>query len=166
MPYADNFCDLVAITDLSDSDLDNISYAEVERVLCPGAKAWVGRAAAEGGGISTRALTKWIAAAHCALSSAAVVTDTAGTWAVIAKIGRLPDTYEGPCIQANSGSWFYNDKKATWPCLPQWYAKPYGTSMAQSKGFSSDTRFSVLSSGGGRLYGSEIDAAPAIMRLR
>jgi len=159
MPYADNFCDLVAISNLADADLRNVSYAEVERVLCMGAKAWVGRAAVEGPGASAGALTKWAGGTH-ALSTATTVTDATGTWAVITKIGRLPDTYEGPNIQTYSGSWFYNDKKATWPCLPQWYAKPYGISMIQTKGYTPETRFSVITSGGGRMYGSEIDSAP------
>ena len=78
MPYADNFCDLVAITNLGDADLNSVSYAEVERVLCMGAKAFVGRAAAEGPGMSAAALQKWIAGTH-ALSSATVVTDATGT---------------------------------------------------------------------------------------
>ena len=159
MPYADNFCDLVAITNLVDADLSSTSYAEIERVLCLGAKAWVGRAAAEGPGMSAGALTKWIAGTH-ALSSATVVTDATGIWAVITKIDRLSDTYEGPNIQSYSGSWFYNDKRATWPCLPQWYAKPYGISMIATKGYTPETRFSVITSGGGRLFGSEIDSIP------
>jgi outer membrane protein assembly factor BamB len=159
MPYADNFCDMVAITDLADADLSTISYNEVERVLCMGAKAWVGRAAVEGPGMTATALTKWIGGTH-ALSSATVVTDATGMWAVITKIDRLPDTYEGPHPQAYSGSWFYNDKKATWPCLPQWYAKPYGISLIQTKGYTPESRFTVICSGGGRIYGSEIDSVP------
>ena len=159
MPYADNFCDLVAITDLSDVGLSNLSYAEVERVLAMGAQAWVGRAAAEGPGATSAALTKWISGTHT-LSSATVVTDATGTWAVITKIDRLPGTYEGPHPQAYSGSWFYNDKLATWPTLPQWYAKPLGISLITTKSYTPESRFSIVCTGGGRIYGSEIDSQP------
>ena len=96
MPYADHYCDLICITGLADTNFTSISYAEIERVLCTGAKAWVGRAAVEGAGLSATTLTNWITAAGVRmLSSATVVSDVTGTWAVITKIPRLANTYEG-----------------------------------------------------------------------
>ena len=145
MPYADNFMDLVAVTGLTDSDLASVSYNEIERILAPGAKAWVGRATAEGGSLSSAALTTWIAGTHD-LSAAAVVSDTNGTWAVITKISRLPDTYEGNMINSG-GSRFHNDKRATWPTLPQWLAKPKGITI---HAFLGGTH--CITSGGGRVY--------------
>ena len=53
MPYADNLVDLVVVTNLQDSDLSGISYAEMERVLCNSGQAWIGRAASESGGTLT-----------------------------------------------------------------------------------------------------------------
>ena len=130
MPYADHFCDLVCFAGLADTSFNNVSYAEVERILCVGAKAWIGRAAAEGAGLSAATLTNWITAAGArTLSSATVVSDDTGTWAVITKISRLANTYEGDGSHGGlttAGGRFYNDKVATWPTLPQWYAKPYG----------------------------------------
>ena len=131
LPYADHFVDLVALTSLADADLNNLSYAEFERVLSTGASAWIGRAAVEGAGLSAAALTNWINAAGArTYSSSTVISDATGTWAVITKISRLPDTYEGNggaggALTAAGGR-FYNDKVATWPTLPQWYIKPYG----------------------------------------
>ena len=160
LPYADNICDLLCITRLADTNFSTISYAEVERVLCTGAKAWIGRAAAEGDGLSADTLTNWIHAAGTRMrSSAAVITDANGTWAVITKISRMPNTYEGPCdtgggSRNNAGSAFYSDKLAAWPNLPQFFVKPLGT--INSGGQSKVSRWGVFSSicvGGGRMYG-------------
>ena len=156
MPYADHYCDLLAITSLTDTDLNNISYAEIERVISTGAKAWIGRAAVEGAGLSASTLTNWINAAVArTYSSAIVVSDATGTWAVITKINRLQNTYEGKSGAANSGSWFYNDKVATWPSLPQWFVKPYGCDMSDGDkhDYVSGDTFRSTFVGGGRVYG-------------
>ena len=154
MPYADNFVDLVAATGLSDSDLANVSYTEMERVLVTSGKAWVG------GSTSTAALNSWISGTH-PLSTGTVFTNQYGTWAVITKISRLPNTYEGNCNITNAGNHFYNDQVATWPTLPQWAAKPYGN-MTSNHFTNPDTNttrmntFGFLSKicvGGGRMYG-------------
>ena len=119
MPYADNFVDLVAATSLSDSDLANVSYTEMERVLVTSGKAWVG------GATSTAALNSWISGTH-PLSTGTVFTNSFGTWAVITKIDRLPNTYEGGGYHTDAGNRFYNDYVANWPTLPQYMVKPYG----------------------------------------
>ena len=154
MPYADHYCDLICATGLADTNFNAISYAEIERVLCAGAQAWIGRAAVEGAGLSASTLTNWINAVGArALSSASVVSDATGIWAVITKVDRLPDTYEGVSKPAYSGSYFYNDKKATWPCLPQWFVKPYGNVGANGGGIS-DAALQGTCAGGGRVYGT------------
>ena len=160
LPYADHFCDLVCMTGLADTNFNNISYAEVERVLCTGAKAWIGRAAVEGAGLSMGTLTNWVNAAGTrALSSATVTNDGNGTWAVITKISRLPNTYEGSGKKTSAGDYFYNDKVATWPTLPQWFVKPYGNIRPDGKlppGYLRSGKWGELATpcaGGGRVYG-------------
>ena len=147
MPYADNLLDLVAATGLNDADLSNVSYNEIERVLATGAKAWVG------GLTSTAALNSWISGTH-PLSTGTVFTDTFGTWAVITKISRLPNTYEGGGSITNAGNRFYNDYMATWPTLPQWAAKPYGGCMPNGGGKAFKWGYlAKICVGGGRMYG-------------
>ena len=158
LPYADHFCDLVCITGLVDTNFNTISYAELERVLCTGAKAWIGRATVEGAGLATATLTNWIAAAGTrSLSSATVVNDASGTWVMITKISRLANTYEGDGSHGGlttAGGRFYNDKVATWPTLPQWFVKPYGTICYEGRPKQclwGDLR--KICVGGGRMFG-------------
>ncbi|MBU0641168.1 MAG: hypothetical protein KKB50_20100, partial [Planctomycetes bacterium] len=160
LPYADHFVDLMAITGLTDADLAQLSYAEVERVLCTGAKAWIGRAASEGAGLTTTALSAWISGTH-ELSTATVTTDAAGTWAVITKVERIPDTldgyafnYRGAGRYPSKGSMFFDDQKATWPCLPQSFVKPYGFPRKRNifGNLTDVPEARFCSAGGGRVY--------------
>lgn len=155
MPYAENFVDLIAITDLKDADLATVSYVEIERALNPGAKAWVGRATAEGAGITAGALTSWANAGLSrtnALSSAIVVTDAFGTWAVITKVRKLPNTEEWPgqpgngMYQKDASNNRYSSDMAGFPFLPQTKMKPY----ADTKGGVGTTGCIGIS--GGRLF--------------
>jgi len=124
MPYADRFVDCIVITNLADADLSGLPYAEIERALCPGGKAWVGRATAEGAGITQAALQNWTNAAAKTYSTATVST-TQGTWAVISR-SELPgvDTWPRRAYDA-AGTRSSRDTVAGFPWLPQARVKPY-----------------------------------------
>jgi hypothetical protein len=124
MPYADRFVDCIVVTNLTDATLAGVSYAEVERVLCPGGMAWVGRAAAEGAGITQAALQGWMNAATKKRSTAAIST-TNGTWVVVT--GR---EVSGTDVWTRhnydvTGVKYSKDSVAAFPWLPQAKLKPY-----------------------------------------
>jgi outer membrane protein assembly factor BamB len=139
MPYTDRFVDCIAITNLTDADLAGIPYTEIERALCPGGMAWVGRATAEGAGITLAALQGWVNAATKARSIATVST-TNGTWALITArelsgVDIWPRHNHGP-----DGTRYALDSVAYFPWLPQAKLKPY----RQDHG--------TLVTSGGRMY--------------
>jgi len=81
LPYNDNFVDLVVVSDLGDADLAGLPLAAIRAALCPGGKAFLGRAAGEGAGLSLTAIQAWLSGA----SDAVGVTNQYGTWAVLTK---------------------------------------------------------------------------------
>ncbi len=124
LPYADRFVDCIVVTNLTDTDLSSVPYAEVERVLCPEGKAWIGRATAEGTGLTADALQGWIDAAAREHSSAAVSTGD-GVWAVITR-RELSGTDVWPRHSYDTrGSRYSKDSVAAFPWLPQAKLKPY-----------------------------------------
>ena len=146
MPYVNRFVDLIVITNLADADLANISYAEIQRVLAPDGLAFIGRATAEGAGITQTALQNWITAAAKTRSTATVST-TSGTWAVITGL-ELSGVDVWPMHNYDSrNSNFSKDSVAAFPWMPQAKMKPYGQSNAQRPGAGGTTVTS-----GGRLY--------------
>jgi outer membrane protein assembly factor BamB len=141
MPYADRFADLIVITNVKDADLAAISYAEVERALCPGGLGWIGIATTEGAGVSQTSLQNWINAAAKTYSTATVST-TQGTWAVITR-KELPgvDTWPRMWYDA-AGSRSSRDSVASFPWLPQMKLRP--TSIGKPDG--------TVTASGGRMY--------------
>jgi outer membrane protein assembly factor BamB len=124
MPYADRFVDCIVITNLADADLSGVSYAEIQRVLAPAGMAWVGRATAEGSGITQTALQNWINAATKSRSTATVST-TNGTWAVITgQELHGVDVWVRHSYNA-TGIKYSKDSVAAFPWLPQMKLKPY-----------------------------------------
>jgi outer membrane protein assembly factor BamB len=129
LPYADNFVDLIVVTNLTDAGLAGVSYAEIQRVLCAGGKAWIGRATAEGGGVTQAALQSWYNAATRTLTTA-TTSAANGVWAVITKqtnprTDSWTHTTHGPDNNPVS-----LDSVVKWPFLPQWWQKPMGSDRA------------------------------------
>lgn len=129
LPYAENFLDLLVCAGLTDATLAQLSVDRILTVLSPGGTAFVGRALAEGGGITESALTTW----GGGRAGVTVTTDALGTWAVIVKpLQARTDTWthttHGPDNNPVS-----NDSLAVWPFLPQWRQKP--TSCSRYGGF-------------------------------
>lgn len=147
LPYVDRFVTAVVITNLTDADLANVPYAEVQRVLSPGGVAWVGRATSEGTGITQTALQNWINAASKTRSTA-VVSSSNGTWAVIS--GRELSGVDVWCRHDYdaSGVRYSKDSVAAFPWLPQAKIKPYRKL--------SGTEGAVVTSGG-RMYYISVD---------
>jgi outer membrane protein assembly factor BamB len=141
MPYADRFADLIVMTNLKDADLATISYAEVERALCPGGQGWIGIATSEGAGVTQTSLQTWITAAAKTYSTATVST-TQGTWAVITRKELSGvDTWPRHAYDA-AGTRSSKDSVASFPWLPQAKLRP--SSAGKPDG-------SVVASGG-RMY--------------
>ena len=147
MPYMDRFIDLIVITNVSDADLAQIPYAEIQRALAPDGLAFIGRATSEGAGITSAALQNWINAASKTRSTAAVST-TLGTWAVITgkELSGI-DVWPRHSYDAD-GIRYSKDSVASYPWLPQAKMKPYkqcGASASSSSGGTTVTS-------GGRVY--------------
>jgi short subunit dehydrogenase-like uncharacterized protein len=81
LPFAAEFVDLVVITNLTDATVSSLARAEVLRVLSTSGTAFVGRATAEGAGLSASALQSWTGGQ----AGITVTTDALGTWAVVVK---------------------------------------------------------------------------------
>jgi outer membrane protein assembly factor BamB len=121
IPLADNYADLLVITDVTAADLSSMPVAEIVRALGPGGKAFVGRAVSEGAGATASDLQNWITGR----SDASVTTDAQGTWAIItksvpARIDEWTHAQHGP-----DNNTYSNDSVAAWPYMPQWRQKPY-----------------------------------------
>jgi outer membrane protein assembly factor BamB len=141
MPYADRFADLIIITNLKDADLASISYAEVERALCPGGLGWIGIATSEGAGVTQTSLQTWINAAAKTYSTATIST-TQGTWVIITR-KELPgvDTWPRAAYDA-AGTRSSRDSVASFPWLPQMKLRP--SSIGKPDG--------TVTASGGRMY--------------
>jgi outer membrane protein assembly factor BamB len=148
MPYAARFVDCIVITNVTDAGLAGVPYAEIERVLCPGGKAWIGRATSEGAGVTQAALQSWINAATKRRSTA-VVSTTEGTWALVTgtELSGV-DVWVRHNYDA-SGIKYSKDSVAAFPWLPQAKIKPY---RKQTGG-------TVVTSGG-RMYYVSVDQLP------
>jgi len=129
MPYADNFVDVLVLAGAAPGDLTAGLYREIERVTSPGCSAWVS---------SSGDLAGWISGAttydsgkqtgSTALSTAQVVTNSTGTWAVITRKTTIPGTFEWSHVNGSpDGNRFTTDTVARWPFIPQWRRKPYST---------------------------------------
>jgi len=124
MPYADNFLDVLVLDGAAGAELTAGLYAEIERVISPGCSAWVS---------SSGDLSGWISAAtgsqgSTALSTAQVVSNSTGTWAVITRKPTIPGTFEWNHANGSpDGNRFTTDTVARWPFIPQWRQKPYTT---------------------------------------
>jgi len=126
LPYADNLVDMVVVANLTDASLTGVSITEVQRCLNPAGRAFIGRATAEGAGITTGALTSWVDGR----SGWSVATDSQGTWAIYtrpwpANRDEWTHTMHGPDNNPVS-----SDSSIKWPYLPQWRQKPYAASRA------------------------------------
>ena len=148
MPYIDRFVDLIVITNLTDTDLATVSYAEIQRTLCPDGKAWIGRATQEGAGITQTALQNWINAADKKWSTATVST-AFGTWAVITRKELSGvDVWPRHNYDVN-GTRYSKDSVYSFPWLPQIKLKPYDNPYG--------TGGTVVTSGG-RMYVIAVNA--------
>jgi outer membrane protein assembly factor BamB len=146
MPYVNRFVDCIAITNVTDADLARIPYAEIQRVLAPDGLAFIGRATAEGAGITSAALQNWINAASKTRSTA-VVSTTGGTWAVITGLELSGvDVWPRHNYDAN-GTNYSKDSVAAFPWMPQAKLKPYIQVVTLIAGSGGTTVTS-----GGRLY--------------
>jgi outer membrane protein assembly factor BamB len=160
MPYVNRFADCIVITNVTDAGLAAIPYAEIERVLAPDGLAFVGRATAEGAGLTQTALQSWINAATKSRSTA-TVSATSGTWAVIT--GReLSGVDVWPKHTYDSlNSNYSKDSVAAYPWIPQAKLKPYrqgtGYRLTGSNGGTTVTS-------GGRLYELATDIGPSLQQ--
>jgi outer membrane protein assembly factor BamB len=145
MPYVNRFVDCIVITNLSDADLAKVPYAEIQRVLAPDGLAFIGRASAEGSGITQTALQNWIDAAAKSRSTAAISTSN-GLWAVVTG-QELHGVDVWPRHNYDSaGTNYSKDSVASFPWLPQAKMKPY-QQLSEYFGLGTTTVTS-----GGRLY--------------
>lgn len=113
--------DLIVLYDLTDGELASIDFDNIQQTLCPGGKAYVGRATAEGAGLTESALQTWVSGK----SDVTVTTDAQGVWAVIGRqelagVDTWTHRYHGPDNNPASA-----DQVADWPGLLQYRAKPY-----------------------------------------
>lgn len=138
IPLADDYADIIVITGVVDAQLASTPVAEIARALCPGGKAYVGRAVSEGAGLTTPALQSWVAGR----SDAVVTTDAQGTWAILTK--RTPAGMDEwtHAMHGPDNNPFSNDSLARWPYLMQFRAKPTTGII----------RHGAAVAGGGRLY--------------
>lgn len=137
LPYASDFVDLLVVADLSDAELSTVSFDDIRRALCPGGKAYVGRASAEGAGLSTAALQAWCNGKP----EVTVTTDAQGTWAVLTKTEDAGADEWSHRMHGPDNNPFSLDTEFDWPSLPQFRVKPYNVS-----------RYGTLVAAGGRLF--------------
>ena len=136
LPMADRMVDLLIATDLRDADLTPELRAEWLRVLTPrrGA-AIVGRAKANGAGLTAEALKTWAKD----LPLAKVVADDTGVWAVLhADLPAGSDPWSHRTHGADN-SQVSNDATLKPPFLAQWWGMPrqegfWGTTVIAGNG--------------------------------
>ena len=138
LPYTTNYLDLLVITGLTDSDLSGVSLAEIVRGICPdGGQAWVGRASAEGAGLTEAALRTWAGSSP----NVTVTSNAQGAWAKVTKgkpAGMDEWTHSFHRPDNNPAS---DDQVLTFPHIDQYRLKPYHPARGGS-----------IVAGGGRLY--------------
>lgn len=118
---ADNTVDLYVLYDLRAADMASVSFDAVKAALCPGGRAYIGRASAEGAGLSAADLTSW----SNGKSGVSVTTDAQGVWAVITRSEQAgtdvwTHRFHGP--DNNPAS---QDAALQFPFLVQYRIKPY-----------------------------------------
>ncbi|MBD3242397.1 MAG: PQQ-binding-like beta-propeller repeat protein [Chitinivibrionales bacterium] len=143
---AENSVDLMVLCDLLDADLSAISFDDIQRALCPGGTAYVGRASAEGGGLTAAALQTW----SSGKPEVSVSTDAQGTWAIIGKSERegidiWTHRFHGPDNNPSS-----SDTVVQFPFLLQYRQKPYNNGRYGSVVTSNGRLFVAFNDEGGR----------------
>ncbi|NLF37927.1 PQQ-binding-like beta-propeller repeat protein [bacterium] len=142
MALAEDYANLLLISDLTDSRLDMDVRGEVARVLAPyGGKAVVGHAVSAPGALGEAALSNWAAQLPAANCSFAIVSDAVGLWAVITR-GALPGGDDW-------GHWYHEpdnnpmsrDTALSAPFFAKWFGKRY-----------QETPFEIHVCAGGRLF--------------
>jgi outer membrane protein assembly factor BamB len=140
LPYADNVIDLLVAADATAETLAQISPVEIRRVLRPGGKAFVGRAAnSSAPPLEAATLEKW--AQSLSKPSPAIIDGKCGLWLEIAK---LPPEGVDDWSHWNHGpdnNPMSRDSVIKAPYLTQWMGEPYFIAMP-----------SITTSAAGRLF--------------
>ncbi len=138
LPYADNLIDVVICHSLSNRTLDQLSLAEILRVLRPGGTAILGRSKA-GRALQESVLRQWVRSGGAAEVS--VAADASGLWAKIAKpapdgVDEWTHWQHGP-----DNNPFSSDTVIRAPYLTQFLAKPYFSTMPSISVIAGDRMF-------------------------
>jgi outer membrane protein assembly factor BamB len=122
LPFADNYVDLIVLTDPDAAALKGVPAAEVARTLCPGGRVVITQAEGATGGLTRAGLDAWMKGA---LPNATIAEDGLGLRAEWIK--PMPG-------EADDWShWFHapdnnpvsTDTMLKWPFATQWMALPF-----------------------------------------
>ncbi len=124
IPFADNYVNLLVISDATEANLATLSISEIVRVLVPGTgKALIGQAHPSAGKLSRARLETW--SKSCAGVSVVVVENQQGLWAQWTKTpqpGAVAWTHR---LYSPANNPVSTDTACTWPLMTQWLGRPY-----------------------------------------
>ncbi|UCH89070.1 MAG: class I SAM-dependent methyltransferase, partial [Thermoplasmata archaeon] len=130
LPYADNTVDLVIAAHLKEHSLEEVSLAEILRVLRPNGKAVLGRSKKQepfSDTPSIRQLENWLQSAH--ISDYRIIDDSYGLWALFIKpslAGTDNWSHWGHGTDNNPVS---TDTVISAPYMTQWLGIPFYLAM-------------------------------------
>ncbi|NLF40011.1 PQQ-like beta-propeller repeat protein [bacterium] len=149
VPFADNYVNLLLVTDATDGNLASLPAADIARALCPYGVAIIGGPAA---GLSLPALNAWRSQPPISSFQSQTTNDSFGLYAILTKPALVGADDWGYWWHTPDNNRMSSDTVIKWPFLTQWLGMPYHGAEPRITVIAGDRHFSMCGTATSLIY--------------